>query len=93
MILAEHAGALVRAMKSALPDFGIDPSVVLSRHQFVRDFLYPFGAIFDEKSMKFNPKLFKIVSEVNFCMKLFPETSFFDFEASLGVFWDVPGAI
>ena len=92
-LLAEHAGASVWAVKSALPDFGVDPSLVLSRHQIVGDFLYPFVAIFDEKSIKFNPKLLKIVSEADFCMKLFLETCFFDFEASFGVFWDVPGAI
>ena len=90
MLLAEHAGASVCAMKSALPDFGVDPFLVSSRHQIVKDVLCPFVAFFDEKSLKFNPKLFKIVSEVNFCMKLFIETCFFDFEA---VFWDSPGAI
>ena len=93
MLLAEHAAASVCAMKSALPGFGVDPSLVLSRHQIVRDFLWPFVATFDEKSIKSNLKLFKIVSEINFYMKLFLETCFFDFEASLGVFWDVPGAV
>ena len=93
MLLAEQAGASVWAMKSALPDFRVDPSLVLSRHQIVRDFLCPVVAIFDEKSIKLTPKLFKIVSEVNFCKKWFLETCFLDFEAYLGVFWDVPGAI
>ena len=90
MLLAEHAGASVWAMKSALPDFGVAPSLVLSRHQIVRDFVCSCVAIFNKKSLKFNPKLFKIVSEVNFCMKLFLETCFFDFEASLGVFLGRP---
>ena len=51
LLLAEHAGALVYAMKSALPDFGMDTSLVLSWHQIVKDFLYIFEPIFGHKSV------------------------------------------
>ena len=56
MLLAEHAGASVWAMKSALPDFGIDPSMVLSRHQIVKDVLLLFERFFGKKNIKLQPK-------------------------------------
>ena len=69
MLLAEHAGASVWAMKSALPDFGIDPSMVLSRHQIVKDALLLFERVFGKKTSNFNQKVFKVVFDVNLCMK------------------------
>ena len=56
VLLAEHAGASVWAMKSALPDFGIDPSMVLSRHQIVKDVLLLFERFFSKKNIKLQPR-------------------------------------
>ena len=67
LLLAEHAGASVYAMKSALPDFEVNPSLVLSRHQNLKDFLYTFECILSKKTSNFNPKLFQSVFDVNFC--------------------------
>ena len=66
-LLAEHAGASVCAMKSALPDFQVNPSLVLSRHQHLKDFLYTFELNLSKKTSNFNQKLFKSVFDVNFC--------------------------
>ena len=56
MLLVEHAGASVCAMKSALPDFGIDSSMVLSRHQIVKGVLRLFERFFGKKNIKLQPK-------------------------------------
>ena len=56
VILAEYAGASVCAMKSALPHFGIDPAMVLSRHQIVKDVLLLFERFFANKNIKIQPK-------------------------------------
>ena len=82
LLLAEHAGASVCAMKSALPDFGIYPSLVLSRHQIVKDFLHFVEPIFGKKSPNFNPTFFKIVFEVNFCKKWLLEMCFLTLKPS-----------
>ena len=67
LLLAEHAGALVCAMQSALPDFQVNPSLLLSRHQHLKDFLYTFEFILSKRTSKFNQKMFKSVFDVNFC--------------------------
>ena len=85
MLLAEHAGASVWAMKSALPDFGIDPSMVLSRHQIVKDILLLFERFFGEKISNFNQKVFKVVFDVNLCRKWLLKTYFLDGEDFLGI--------
>ena len=43
-------------MKSALPDFGVDPSLVLSQHQIVKDALLFFLEKSNNKTSNFEQK-------------------------------------
>ena len=56
VLLTEHAGASVYAVKSALTDFEIDPSMVLSRHQIVKDVLLLFERFFVKRNIKIQPR-------------------------------------
>ena len=47
--LEEHAGVSLYAMTPALPDLGIDPFLVSSRHQTVKDFLHTFEPTFGKQ--------------------------------------------
>ena len=57
LLLAEHAGASVCAMKSAPPDFGMDPFLGLSRHHNLKDLLYTFELVLNKKNTKLQPKV------------------------------------
>ena len=57
LLLAEHAGASVCAMKSAPQDFGMDPFLGLSRHHTLKDLLYTLEFIFNKQITKLQSKV------------------------------------
>ena len=56
-LLAERAGASVCAIKSAPPDFGMDPFLGLSRHHNLKDLLYTFEFILNKNITKLQPNV------------------------------------
>ena len=85
LLLAEHAGTLVSAMKSALADFEVNLCLVSSRHQILKNFLYTFEFILGKTSSHFNETSLKFVFDMNCCTKWVLNMCFLDFEAFLGV--------
>ena len=90
-------------MKSALPDFGIDPSMVLSRHQIVKDVLLLFERFVAKKNIKIQPKSIQSRVRRQSLQEVASEDVFFwtvraslasmgrpgsDFRVSWGSLWD-----
>ena len=57
-------------MSSALPDFGIEPFLVLCHHRIVMDALYVFEFMFGKKSATFNQNKIKIVLNRHFVQQV-----------------------